>query len=149
MFFFFKQKTAYEMRISDWSSDVCSSDLPDAASLETLIAQARSEAKSAFGDDTVYLEKYLGNPRHIEFQVFGDGNGHAVHMGERDCSLQRRHQKVLEEAPSPVISAAQRDEMGGIVANAMAKLGYRGAGTIEFLYEEGRIYFIELGRAHV
>src|SRR3546814_7510373 len=113
------------MRISDWSSDVCSSDLkaaaggggrgmkvvPDAASLETLIAQARSEAKSAFGDDTVYLEKYLGNPRHIEFQVFGDGNGHAVHMGERDCSLQRRHQKVLEEAPSPVISAAQRDEM--------------------------------------
>src|SRR3546814_3232389 len=100
--------------------------VPDAASLETLIAQARSEAKSAFGDDTVYLEKYLGNPRHIEFQVFGDGNGHAVHMGERDCSLQRRHQKVLEEAPSPVISAAQRDEMGGIVANAMAKLGYRG-----------------------
>src|SRR3546814_5131879 len=74
--------------------------LPDAASLETLIAQARSEAKSAFSDDTVYLEKYLGNPRHIEFQVFGDGNGHAVHMGERDCSLQRRHQTVLEEARS-------------------------------------------------
>ena len=118
--------------------------VPNADQLETLIAQARSEAKSAFGDDTVYLEKYLGNPRHIEFQVFGDGNGHAVHMGERDCSLQRRHQKVLEEAPSPVISAAQREEMGTIVANAMAKLGYRGAGTIEFLYEDGRFYFIEM-----
>ncbi len=118
--------------------------VPDGSQLETLIAQARSEAKAAFGDDTVYLEKYLGNPRHIEFQVFGDGNGKAVHMGERDCSLQRRHQKVLEEAPSPVISAAQREEMGAIVANAMAKLGYRGAGTIEFLYEDGHFYFIEM-----
>ncbi|MFL6858214.1 MAG: acetyl-CoA carboxylase biotin carboxylase subunit, partial [Allosphingosinicella sp.] len=112
--------------------------------LETQISQARSEAKAAFGDDTVYLEKYLGDPRHIEFQVFGDGNGKAVHLGERDCSLQRRHQKVLEEAPSPVISPAERDRMGGIVAKAMADMGYRGAGTIEFLYENNEFYFIEM-----
>jgi len=112
--------------------------------LETLMAQAGSEAKAAFGDETVYMEKYLGNPRHIEFQIFGDGNGNAIHLGERDCSLQRRHQKVLEEAPSPVISHAQRDEMGGIVAKAMADMGYRGAGTIEFLYENGQFYFIEM-----
>src|SRR5690349_2297287 len=88
--------------------------------LETQMMQARNEAKSAFGDDTVYIEKYLGDPRHIEFQVFGDGQGKAVHLGERDCSLQRRHQKVLEEAPSPVISARQREEMGAIVVKAMA-----------------------------
>ena len=112
--------------------------------LGTLIAQARAEAKAAFGDDTVYLEKYLGNPRHIEFQVFGDTHGNAVHLGERDCSLQRRHQKVLEEAPSPALNAAQRAEMGEIVRKAIAGLGYRGAGTIEFLYEEGRFYFIEM-----
>ena len=112
--------------------------------LETLMAQAGSEAKSAFGDATVYMEKYLGDPRHIEFQIFGDGNGNAIHLGERDCSLQRRHQKVLEEAPSPVISAEQRAEMGGIVAKAMADMGYRGAGTIEFLYEDGEFYFIEM-----
>ena len=112
--------------------------------LETLMAQAGSEAKAAFGDETVYMEKYLGNPRHIEFQIFGDGNGNAIHLGERDCSLQRRHQKVLEEAPSPVISHAQRDEMGGIVAKAMADMGYRGAGTIEFLYENSQFYFIEM-----
>jgi acetyl-CoA carboxylase biotin carboxylase subunit len=112
--------------------------------LETQISQARSEAKAAFGDDTVYMEKYLGDPRHIEFQVFGDGNGKAVHLGERDCSLQRRHQKVLEEAPSPVITSAERDRMGGIVAKAMADMGYRGAGTIEFLYENGEFYFIEM-----
>jgi acetyl-CoA carboxylase biotin carboxylase subunit len=112
--------------------------------LETLIQQAGSEAKAAFGDATVYLEKYLGNPRHIEFQVFGDGNGNAIHLGERDCSLQRRHQKVLEEAPSPVISPAERDRMGGIVAKAMAGMGYRGAGTIEFLWEDGEFYFIEM-----
>ncbi|MFN3726183.1 MAG: acetyl-CoA carboxylase biotin carboxylase subunit [Allosphingosinicella sp.] len=112
--------------------------------LETLMSQAGSEAKAAFGDATVYMEKYLGNPRHIEFQVFGDGEGNAIHLGERDCSLQRRHQKVLEEAPSPVISAEQREEMGGIVAKAMAEMGYRGAGTIEFLYEDGRFYFIEM-----
>ncbi len=112
--------------------------------LETLMQQAGSEAKAAFGDATVYLEKYLGNPRHIEFQIFGDGNGNAIHLGERDCSLQRRHQKVLEEAPSPVISAEERDRMGGIVARAMADMGYRGAGTIEFLWENGEFYFIEM-----
>ena len=112
--------------------------------LETLIQQAGSEAKAAFGDATVYIEKYLGNPRHIEFQIFGDGNGNAIHLGERDCSLQRRHQKVLEEAPSPVISAAERDRMGGVVAKAMADMGYRGAGTIEFLWENGEFYFIEM-----
>ena len=112
--------------------------------LEAQISQARSEAKNAFGDDTVYMEKYLGDPRHIEFQVFGDGRGQAVHLGERDCSLQRRHQKVLEEAPSPVITPEERDRMGGIVARAMADMGYRGAGTIEFLYENGEFYFIEM-----
>ena len=112
--------------------------------LETLIQQAGSEAKAAFGDATVYIEKYLGNPRHIEFQVFGDGNGNAIHRGERDCSLQRRHQKVLEEAPSPVISPEERDRMGGIVSKAMADMGYRGAGTIEFLWENGEFYFIEM-----
>ena len=112
--------------------------------IETLMSQAGSEAKSAFGDATVYIEKYLGNPRHIEFQVFGDGNGHAIHLGERDCSLQRRHQKVLEEAPSPVLGQADRDRMGEICAKAMADMGYRGAGTIEFLWENGEFYFIEM-----
>jgi acetyl-CoA carboxylase biotin carboxylase subunit len=112
--------------------------------LETQISQARSEAKSAFGDDTVYIEKYLGDPRHIEFQIFGDGNGNAIHLGERDCSLQRRHQKVLEEAPSPVVTPEQREHMGGLVAKAMADMGYRGAGTIEFLYENNEFYFIEM-----
>jgi acetyl-CoA carboxylase, biotin carboxylase subunit len=112
--------------------------------LESQMQQAGTEAKAAFGDATVYLEKYLGNPRHIEFQIFGDGNGNAVHLGERDCSLQRRHQKVLEEAPSPVLSAAERDRMGMICANAMADMSYRGAGTIEFLWENGEFYFIEM-----
>jgi acetyl-CoA carboxylase, biotin carboxylase subunit len=112
--------------------------------LESQMQQAGSEAKAAFGDATVYLEKYLGNPRHIEFQIFGDGEGKAVHLGERDCSLQRRHQKVLEEAPSPVLSAAERDRMGMICANAMADMAYRGAGTIEFLWENGEFYFIEM-----
>ncbi|WP_430444037.1 acetyl-CoA carboxylase biotin carboxylase subunit [Sphingorhabdus contaminans] len=112
--------------------------------LESQMQQAGSEAKAAFGDATVYLEKYLGNPRHIEFQVFGDGNGNAVHLGERDCSLQRRHQKVLEEAPSPVLSTTERDRMGNICAKAMADMGYRGAGTIEFLWENGEFYFIEM-----
>jgi acetyl-CoA carboxylase, biotin carboxylase subunit len=114
------------------------------ADLETLMAQAGTEAKAAFGDATVYIEKYLGNPRHIEFQIFGDGNGNAIHLGERDCSLQRRHQKVLEEAPSPVITPAERMRMGGIVSKAMADMGYRGAGTIEFLWEDGAFYFIEM-----
>jgi acetyl-CoA carboxylase biotin carboxylase subunit len=108
------------------------------------MSQAASEARSAFGDDTVYMEKYLSDPRHIEFQVFGDGNGKAIHIGERDCSLQRRHQKVLEEAPSPAISPKQRHRMGSLVAKAMADMGYRGAGTIEFLYENGEFYFIEM-----
>jgi acetyl-CoA carboxylase biotin carboxylase subunit len=108
------------------------------------MSQAASEARSAFGDDTVYLEKYLGDPRHIEFQVFGDGEGNAIHIGERDCSIQRRHQKVIEEAPSPVITAEQRERMGGVVRNAMAEMGYRGAGTVEFLYEDGEFYFIEM-----
>ena len=112
--------------------------------LTTLMQQAGNEAKAAFGDDTVYIEKYLGNPRHIEFQVFGDGRGNAIHLGERDCSLQRRHQKVLEEAPSPVISPEERERMGGIVAKAMADMAYRGAGTIEFLWEAGEFYFIEM-----
>ncbi|WP_285711080.1 acetyl-CoA carboxylase biotin carboxylase subunit [Erythrobacter oryzae] len=119
---------------------VCNS--PD--QLETLIQQAGSEAKAAFGDATVYIEKYLGNPRHIEFQVFGDGNGNAIHLGERDCSLQRRHQKVLEEAPSPVISHEERMRMGEVCAKAMRDMGYRGAGTIEFLWENGEFYFIEM-----
>jgi len=118
--------------------------VPDPSSLETLMSQASNEANAAFGDPTVYMEKYLGDPRHIEFQIFGDGEGKAVHLGERDCSIQRRHQKVIEEAPSPVISAEQRAEMGGIVAKAMAEMGYRGAGTIEFLYEDGQFYFIEM-----
>ena len=118
--------------------------VPSEDQLESLMAQAASEARAAFGDDTVYLEKYLDDPRHIEFQVFGDGEGKAIHLGERDCSIQRRHQKVLEEAPSPVISPEQRERMGGIVANAMADMHYRGAGTIEFLYENGEFYFIEM-----
>ncbi len=118
--------------------------VPDASGLESLMGQASSEAAAAFGDPTVYMEKYLGNPRHIEFQVFGDGNGNAIHLGERDCSLQRRHQKVLEEAPSPVISAEERARMGGICADAMARMHYRGAGTIEFLWENGEFFFIEM-----
>ncbi|QIK78120.1 acetyl-CoA carboxylase biotin carboxylase subunit [Sphingomonas piscis] len=118
--------------------------VPSEDQLEALMAQASSEAKAAFGDDTVYMEKYLGDPKHIEFQVFGDGNGAAIHLGERDCSVQRRHQKVIEEAPSPVISAEQRAHMGEVVRKAMADMGYRGAGTIEFLYENGEFYFIEM-----
>ena len=116
----------------------------DPDQFESLMQQAGSEAKAAFGDATVYLEKYLGNPRHIEIQVFGDGNGNAIHLGERDCSLQRRHQKVLEEAPSPVLSTQERNRIGDICARAMADMGYRGAGTIEFLWENGEFYFIEM-----
>ncbi|MFT9100085.1 MAG: acetyl-CoA carboxylase biotin carboxylase subunit, partial [Zymomonas mobilis subsp. pomaceae] len=118
--------------------------VPSEDQLEVLMAQAKSESKAAFGDDTIYMEKYLSAPRHIEFQIFGDGEGKAIHLGERDCSLQRRHQKVLEEAPSPVISAEQRAEMGAIVSKAMSDMAYRGAGTIEFLYENGQFYFIEM-----
>ena len=112
--------------------------------LESLMSQAKAEAKAAFGDDTVYMEKYLSNPRHIEYQVLGDTHGNAVHLGERDCSLQRRHQKVLEEAPSPALSATQRAEMGEIVRAAIEKMGYVGAGTMEFLYEDEKFYFIEM-----
>ncbi|MCB1367511.1 MAG: ATP-grasp domain-containing protein, partial [Rhodobacteraceae bacterium] len=115
-----------------------------AADLENAFGTARSEAKAAFGNDEVYLEKYLGKPRHIEIQVFGDGKGRAVHLGERDCSLQRRHQKVLEEAPGPVITPQMRAEIGAICAEAVAKINYAGAGTIEFLYENGEFYFIEM-----
>ncbi|WP_375606916.1 MULTISPECIES: acetyl-CoA carboxylase biotin carboxylase subunit [unclassified Bartonella] len=104
----------------------------------------RSEAKAAFGDDAVYIEKYLEKPRHIEIQVIGDGAGNAIHLGERDCSLQRRHQKVWEEATSPALNETERKKIGSIVANACAQLGYRGAGTIEFLYENGEFYFIEM-----
>ncbi|AIQ90827.1 MULTISPECIES: acetyl-CoA carboxylase biotin carboxylase subunit [Methylobacterium] len=114
------------------------------AELEQAIGMARSEAKAAFGDDAVYLEKYLEKPRHIEVQVLGDGRGGAVHLAERDCSLQRRHQKVWEEGGSPALNESMRAEIGGICANAMKELGYLGAGTVEFLYEDGRFYFIEM-----
>jgi len=105
---------------------------------------ARSEAKAAFGNDEVYIEKYLARPRHIEIQVFGDGKGNAVHLGERDCSLQRRHQKVFEEAPGPAIDAETRARIGKTCADAIAEIGYAGAGTIEFLYEDGAFFFIEM-----
>jgi acetyl-CoA carboxylase, biotin carboxylase subunit len=108
------------------------------------ISAAQVEAKAAFGDDTVYLEKYLQKPRHIEIQVFGDGKGEAIHLGERDCSLQRRHQKVWEESPSPALNDTQRQEIGEICAKAMREIQYSGAGTIEFLYENGAFYFIEM-----
>jgi len=108
------------------------------------LGQARAEARAAFGDDSVYLEKYLSRPRHIEVQVLADAIGNVVHLGERDCSLQRRHQKVLEEAGSPALNAGQRDDIGGMVCAAMRTLGYRNAGTVEFLYEDGRFYFIEM-----
>ncbi|SOH95579.1 acetyl-CoA carboxylase, biotin carboxylase subunit [Monaibacterium marinum] len=112
--------------------------------IDIAFQSARTEAKAAFGDDVVYIEKYLQLPRHIEVQVFGDGKGNAVHLGERDCSLQRRHQKVFEEAPSPVITAEQRARIGKTCADAVAKIDYIGAGTIEFLYENGEFYFIEM-----
>lgn len=105
---------------------------------------ARTEARNAFGNDQVYVEKYLARPRHIEIQIFGDGQGNAVHLGERDCSLQRRHQKVLEEARSPALNDDQRKTIGDIAAKAISKLNYRGAGTIEFLFENGEFYFIEM-----
>jgi acetyl-CoA carboxylase, biotin carboxylase subunit len=116
----------------------------NASELEIAFRTARSEAKAAFGNDEVYIEKYLQKPRHIEIQVFGDGKGKAVHLGERDCSLQRRHQKVFEEAPGPVITPALRAKIGKICADAVAKINYIGAGTIEFLYEDGEFFFIEM-----
>ncbi len=112
--------------------------------LELAVSTAQSEAKAAFGNGEVYIEKYLQKPRHIEVQVLGDGQGRAVHLGERDCSLQRRHQKVWEEAHSPALNSAQRDSIGNRVAKAMADLNYEGVGTIEFLYEDGEFYFIEM-----
>ncbi|HEY1858794.1 MAG TPA: acetyl-CoA carboxylase biotin carboxylase subunit, partial [Gemmataceae bacterium] len=114
------------------------------ADLEISLATARAEAKGAFGDDAIYIEKYLETPRHIEIQVLGDGRGRAIHLGERDCSLQRRHQKVLEESPSPALNAEERDAIGETVASAMRNLNYLGAGTVEFLYEDGQFYFIEM-----
>ncbi len=112
--------------------------------LELALATARTEAQASFGDATVYIEKYLGKPRHIEVQVLADGRGNAIHLGERDCSLQRRHQKVWEEALSPALNADQRARIGETVADAMRKLKYRGVGTVEFLYENGEFYFIEM-----
>jgi acetyl-CoA carboxylase biotin carboxylase subunit len=108
------------------------------------LSLARAEAKANFGNDAVYLEKYLSHPRHIEIQVLGDGQGHVVHLGERDCSLQRRHQKVLEEAPSPALNADQRAHVGRVAVDAMKKFGYRSAGTIEFLFQDGEFFFIEM-----
>lgn len=105
---------------------------------------ARQEAKAAFGDDQVYMEKYLDKPRHIEIQILADGHGNVVHLGERDCSLQRRHQKVLEEAPSPALNAAARQEIGKIAVDAVKAMGYRGVGTLEFLYQDEQFYFIEM-----
>ncbi|HET7803577.1 MAG TPA: acetyl-CoA carboxylase biotin carboxylase subunit [Pseudolabrys sp.] len=115
-----------------------------AAELSTALSTARAEAKAAFGDDAVYIEKYLERPRHIEIQVLGDGHGNAIHLGERDCSLQRRHQKVWEEGPSPALNAGTRDTIGETVAKAMREIGYLGVGTVEFLYEDGKFYFIEM-----
>jgi len=114
------------------------------ADLQLALSTAANEAKSAFGDASVYLEKYLQKPRHIEIQILGDGRGGAIHLGERDCSLQRRHQKVWEEGPSPVLAAAARAKIGETCANAMREMKYVGVGTIEFLYEDGEFYFIEM-----
>jgi acetyl-CoA carboxylase, biotin carboxylase subunit len=116
----------------------------NAEELEIAFRTARAESKAAFGNDEVYIEKYLQKPRHIEIQVFGDGKGKAVHLGERDCSLQRRHQKVFEEAPGPCITPAMRAKIGKTCADAVAKINYIGAGTIEFLYEDGEFFFIEM-----
>jgi acetyl-CoA carboxylase, biotin carboxylase subunit len=115
-----------------------------AGELSAALSTARAEARAAFGDDAVYIEKYMEKPRHIEIQVLGDGEGNAIHLGERDCSLQRRHQKVWEEGPSPALNAGARDAIGEIVAKAMREIGYLGVGTVEFLYEDGKFYFIEM-----
>ncbi|MCP2678803.1 acetyl-CoA carboxylase biotin carboxylase subunit [Maricaulaceae bacterium NA33B04] len=114
------------------------------ATLEEALQTASSEAAAAFGDGSVYIEKYLGQPRHIEIQVMADEHGNVIHLGERDCSLQRRHQKVLEEAPSVALDEAARAKIGDIVTKAVKNIGYRGAGTVEFLYENGEFYFIEM-----
>ncbi len=117
---------------------------PTADDLAEAFSSARSEAKAAFGDDTVYIERYLDNPRHIEIQIVADSHGNVIHLGERECSVQRRHQKLLEEAPSPVLDNQQRGEIGAIAAQAAAKMGYLGLGTMEFLYENGEFFFIEM-----
>jgi acetyl-CoA carboxylase biotin carboxylase subunit len=114
------------------------------ADLANALATARAESMAAFGDDTLYIEKYLAEPRHIEFQILGDGHGKAIHLGERDCSLQRRHQKLLEESPSPSLNADQREALGETVARAMRELKYLSVGTVEFLYEGGKFHFIEM-----
>ena len=114
------------------------------ADLSEAFSSARSEAKAAFGDDTVYLERYLDNPRHIEIQVIGDSHGNAVHLGERECSIQRRHQKLFEEAPSPILDDAARHNIGEIAAKATRDMGYLGVGTMEFLYQDGEFFFIEM-----
>jgi len=116
----------------------------EAESLINAISATQQEAKAAFNNDVVYMEKFLENPRHIEIQVLSDGQGNAIHLGERDCSMQRRHQKVVEEAPAPGITAEQRAEIGRTCTEACIRIGYRGAGTFEFLYEDGRFYFIEM-----
>ena len=116
----------------------------DASELSSALSTARAEAKAAFGDDAVYIEKYLERPRHIEIQVLGDGKGKSIHLGERDCSLQRRHQKVWEESPSPALNTQMRDVIGETVAKAMREIAYQGVGTVEFLYENGHFYFIEM-----
>jgi acetyl-CoA carboxylase biotin carboxylase subunit len=116
----------------------------DETELPNALATARAEAQAAFGDDALYIEKYLERPRHIEIQVLGDGRGRAIHLGERDCSLQRRHQKLWEEGPSPALNVESRDEIGATVAKAMRDLQYLGVGTVEFLYEDGKFYFIEM-----
>ena len=114
------------------------------AGLKNAVSLTRAEAATAFGDDTVYMEKFLGHPRHIEIQVLADGQGNVIHLGERDCSMQRRHQKVIEEAPAPGITPQIREKIGGVCVRACKEIGYRGAGTMEFLYEDGEFYFIEM-----
>ena len=119
-------------------------DVHTEAHLGNAIATTRAEARAAFGNDQVYMEKFLENPRHVEMQVLGDGQGHAIHLCERDCSMQRRHQKVVEEAPAPGITPELRAEIGKVCTDACIRIGYRGAGTFEFLYQDGKFYFIEM-----